>query len=89
MRFVGAVGTAARIAAEFEVPTASVVKHMNPCGVASAATIADAYVRARDADTLSAFGGIVALNRAIDVATAQAIVATKVWTAFAASRKTG
>jgi len=69
---------AARIVAEFEVPAAAVVKHTNPCGVATAATIADAYLRARDADSLSAFGGIVALNRAIDVPTAEGIVSTKI-----------
>jgi phosphoribosylaminoimidazolecarboxamide formyltransferase/IMP cyclohydrolase len=63
---------------EFDVPAAAVIKHTNPCGVAIAATIADAYVRAREADRLSAFGGIVALNRGIDVATAQAITSTNI-----------
>jgi phosphoribosylaminoimidazolecarboxamide formyltransferase/IMP cyclohydrolase len=69
---------AMRLVLEFEGPAAAVVKHTNPCGVAIAETIAEAYVQARDADSLSAFGGIVALNRAIDVATAQAIVTTKI-----------
>jgi phosphoribosylaminoimidazolecarboxamide formyltransferase/IMP cyclohydrolase len=69
---------AARIVLEFEVPAAAVIKHTNPCGVAIGATAADAYVRARDADSLSAFGGIVALNRAIDVSAASAITETKI-----------
>jgi phosphoribosylaminoimidazolecarboxamide formyltransferase / IMP cyclohydrolase len=67
---------AARIALEFEEAAAVVVKHTNPCGVATGTAVADAYVRAREADSLSAFGGIVALNRRIDVATAEAIVST-------------
>jgi phosphoribosylaminoimidazolecarboxamide formyltransferase/IMP cyclohydrolase len=67
---------AARIALEFDEPAAVVIKHTNPCGVATASTLADAYVRAREADALSAFGGIVGLNRPIDVDTARAIVST-------------
>ena len=67
---------AARIALEFTEPAAVVVKHTNPCGAATGASAADAYVRARDSDTLAAFGGIVAVNRAIDVAAAEAIVST-------------
>jgi phosphoribosylaminoimidazolecarboxamide formyltransferase/IMP cyclohydrolase len=67
---------AARIALEFSEPAAVVVKHTNPCGAATGDSIAHAYVRARDADSLAAFGGIVALNRPIDVATADAIVST-------------
>ena len=55
---------ALRIALEFTEPAAVVIKHTNPCGVATGATIAEAYVRAREADPLSAFGGIVGLNRA-------------------------
>jgi phosphoribosylaminoimidazolecarboxamide formyltransferase/IMP cyclohydrolase len=68
--------TAARIAMEFTEPAAVVVKHTNPCGVATGSSAADAYVRARDADNLAAFGGIVALNRTVDVAAAEAIVST-------------
>ena len=48
---------------EFERPAAVVVKHTNPCGVAVAASLAEAYRAAREADAVSAFGGIVALNR--------------------------
>jgi phosphoribosylaminoimidazolecarboxamide formyltransferase/IMP cyclohydrolase len=67
---------AARIVLEFDEPAAVVIKHTNPCGAATGSTAADAYVRARDADALAAFGGIVGLNRAIDTATAQAITST-------------
>ena len=67
---------AARLSIEFQEPAAVVVKHMNPCGVATAATLHDAYVAARDVDPLSAFGGIVGLNRPIDRDTATAITAT-------------
>jgi phosphoribosylaminoimidazolecarboxamide formyltransferase/IMP cyclohydrolase len=67
---------AARIALEFSEPAAVVVKHTNPCGAATGASIAEAYLKARDADSLSAFGGIVAVNRPIDAAAAEAIVST-------------
>jgi phosphoribosylaminoimidazolecarboxamide formyltransferase/IMP cyclohydrolase len=67
---------AARIVREFDEPAAAVIKHTNPCGAASAAGIADAYVAARDADALSAFGGIVGLNRPIDLATARELAST-------------
>jgi len=67
---------AARIVLEFDEPAAAVIKHTNPCGAATGSTAAEAYVRARDADALAAFGGIVGLNRPVDVATAQAIVTT-------------
>ena len=67
---------AARIVLEFTEPAASVIKHTNPCGVATGADAADAYVRAREADPLSAFGGIIGLNRTLDAATAEAIVTT-------------
>ena len=67
---------AARIALEFREAAAVVIKHTNPCGVATGDTVAEAYVRARDADALSAFGGIVGLNRAIDPDTARALTST-------------
>jgi phosphoribosylaminoimidazolecarboxamide formyltransferase/IMP cyclohydrolase len=67
---------AARIALEFTEPAGVVIKHTNPCGVATGATAADAYVRARDADPLSAFGGIVAVNRPLDEETARALTST-------------
>ncbi len=62
---------------EFEEgPAAVVVKHTNPCGVARASTLEEAYRIAREADAQSAFGGIVALNREVDIATANAIAET-------------
>src|SRR5436305_7271153 len=54
-------------------PTCVIVKHANPCGVASAATLAEAYEAAFACDSVSAFGGIIALNRTLDAATAKAI----------------
>ena len=68
--------SALRIVLEFPEPAATVIKHTNPCGTATGATISEAYVRAREADPLSAFGGIVGLNRAIDAETAKAITST-------------
>ena len=61
---------------EFDEPAAVVVKHTNPCGVARAPTLEQAYRLAREADSQSAFGGIVALNREVDEATAEAIAET-------------
>ena len=69
---------AARMVLEFDEPAAVVVKHTNPCGAAVGHTPAEAYVRAREADPLSAFGGIVAVNRAIDLAAAEAIASTRI-----------
>jgi len=68
---------AARIVLEFDEPAAAVIKHTNPCGAATGSTAADAYVRAREADPLSAFGGIVAINRPLDAAVAAALVSTR------------
>jgi len=69
---------AARIVLEFDEPAAAVVKHTNPCGAAIGDSPADAYVRARDTDAMAAFGGIVALNRTVDVAAAEAIASTRI-----------
>ena len=63
---------AARLMLEFEEPAAVVVKHMNPCGVATATSLSEAYVTAREVDPLSAFGGIVGVNRPVDRDTATA-----------------
>lgn len=57
-------------------PAAVIVKHTNPCGVAEGKTLVEAYERALAADSVSAFGGIVALNRPLDVATAEALTRT-------------
>ena len=66
---------ALELVAEFRdgPPTVVIVKHANPCGVASGDTLLDAYRAAFACDSVSAFGGIVALNRPLDGATAQAI----------------
>jgi phosphoribosylaminoimidazolecarboxamide formyltransferase/IMP cyclohydrolase len=57
----------------FEEPACVVVKHANPCGVAIAATIEEAYTRAHECDPVSAFGGIVALNQRVTAAVAAAL----------------
>ena len=67
---------AARIVLEFSEPSAAVIKHTNPCGAAIGSSAVEAYVRARDADPIAAFGGIVGLNRAIDLEAAHAITST-------------
>jgi phosphoribosylaminoimidazolecarboxamide formyltransferase/IMP cyclohydrolase len=59
--------------AEFERPAIVVVKHANPCGAAEAPTLAEAWERALRCDPVSAFGGIVAANRALDRATAERV----------------
>nr|WP_236823270.1 bifunctional phosphoribosylaminoimidazolecarboxamide formyltransferase/IMP cyclohydrolase [Bhargavaea massiliensis] len=59
------------IVREFSEPAAVAVKHMNPCGVGTAATLSDAFKAAYEADPVSIFGGIIALNREIDAATAE------------------
>ncbi|WP_010248319.1 bifunctional phosphoribosylaminoimidazolecarboxamide formyltransferase/IMP cyclohydrolase [Acetivibrio cellulolyticus] len=58
---------------EFDEPSVVAVKHANPCGVASADNIYDAYVKTYEADPVSIFGGIIAANREIDEKTAQEI----------------
>ena len=64
------------IATDYEAPTVAIVKHTNPCGLASHDDLTEAYRRAFDGDPVSAFGGIVALNRPLDLATAQEIAKT-------------
>ena len=59
-----------------DTPTAAIIKHTNPCGVATGSTLVEAYDRAFAADATSAFGGIVALNRSLDVSTATALSKT-------------
>jgi phosphoribosylaminoimidazolecarboxamide formyltransferase/IMP cyclohydrolase len=61
---------------DFEQPAVVIVKHASPCGVATAQSVEQAYYAAREADPKSAFGGIVALNRPVDVATANRISET-------------
>ena len=60
-------------ASDFEGPAVAVIKHMNPCGLASHEDLTEAYKRALAGDPVSAFGGIVACNRKIDLATAEEV----------------
>lgn len=66
--------SALNLAREFTSPAAVVVKHNNPCGAATAGTLAEAFHRAWDGDPLSAFGGIIAFNQPVDAATAEAML---------------
>jgi phosphoribosylaminoimidazolecarboxamide formyltransferase / IMP cyclohydrolase len=66
--------TALECVRQFDTAGCVIVKHANPCGAARAATIAEAYAHAYRTDPTSAFGGVIAFNRELDAATAQAIV---------------
>lgn len=68
--------SAVLLAAEFNEPVCVIVKHNNPCGVAIADSLYDAYKKAFECDPVSAFGGIVAFNRALDEKTAEEIIST-------------
>ncbi|MEO5331757.1 MAG: bifunctional phosphoribosylaminoimidazolecarboxamide formyltransferase/IMP cyclohydrolase [Magnetococcus sp. YQC-5] len=61
---------------EFMEPTIAIIKHTNPCGVASDPDLTTAYLRARDTDPVSAFGGVIACNRQVDDRLAKEITAT-------------
>jgi phosphoribosylaminoimidazolecarboxamide formyltransferase/IMP cyclohydrolase len=68
---------ARRLIAEFtDTPAAAILKHTNPCGVALGTTLYEAYQKAFQADSVSAFGGIVALNQPIDASTATELTKT-------------
>lgn len=58
------------LVAEFDEPTVVIVKHANPCGAASGVNLLDAYTKALASDPVSAFGGIVAVNKPLDAETA-------------------
>jgi len=58
---------------EFDEPAAIIMKHTNPCGAATGATILDAYVKALACDPVSAFGGVIGINREVDAAAAEEI----------------
>ena len=66
--------TALECVRQFDVPACVIVKHANPCGVALASTITEAYDQAYRTDPTSAFGGIIAFNRELDASTARAIL---------------
>ena len=59
------------LAQEFEETVCTIIKHTNPCGTATAAKLADAYKKALECDPVSAFGGVIGVNRVIDAATAE------------------
>ena len=61
------------LVAEFDTPALAIIKHANPCGVALGDTLADAYAKALKCDPVSAFGGIIAVNRVMDAAAAEAM----------------
>jgi phosphoribosylaminoimidazolecarboxamide formyltransferase/IMP cyclohydrolase len=61
------------LAQEFEEPVCAIIKHTNPCGTATGATLAEAYQRALECDPVSAFGGVIGVNRALDRETASAM----------------
>ncbi len=65
------INSAFELVREFIEPAAVIVKHNNPCGCAVAAQLTDAYLKALEGDPVSAFGGIIALNRVVDAPTAQ------------------
>ncbi|HXM55448.1 MAG TPA: bifunctional phosphoribosylaminoimidazolecarboxamide formyltransferase/IMP cyclohydrolase [Candidatus Dormibacteraeota bacterium] len=65
------------LVAEFARPAVAIIKHTNPCGLALADDLATAYQRAYESDPQSAFGGVVAVNRLLDVPTAERIIAVK------------
>ncbi|HSS93191.1 MAG TPA: bifunctional phosphoribosylaminoimidazolecarboxamide formyltransferase/IMP cyclohydrolase [Candidatus Dormibacteraeota bacterium] len=62
------------LVSDYEQPAAAIIKHMNPCGLAVAGDIATAYRLAYECDPVSAFGGVVAVNRPLDRSTAELIV---------------
>ena len=59
------------LAQEFEEPVVAIIKHTNPCGTATGKTLAEAYKRALECDPVSAFGGVIGVNRPIDAAAAE------------------
>jgi phosphoribosylaminoimidazolecarboxamide formyltransferase/IMP cyclohydrolase len=62
-----------QISSDFKTPTVCIVKHGNPCGLASVVDLADAFRAALEGDSVSAYGGIIGANRVVDEATARAI----------------
>jgi phosphoribosylaminoimidazolecarboxamide formyltransferase/IMP cyclohydrolase len=67
---------ALELAKEYDETAVAIIKHNNPCGVALGATSVDAYVKARETDPTSAFGGVIAFNRPVDLPTAKEITST-------------
>lgn len=68
------IDSAARLVIEFdETPTVAIIKHTNPCGVGTGASLTEAYERAFATDTVSPFGGIIAVNKTVDIEFANAV----------------
>jgi phosphoribosylaminoimidazolecarboxamide formyltransferase/IMP cyclohydrolase len=67
------LNAALELVREFSSPAAVIIKHTNPCGTACGQTLSEAYAKAYEADPVSAFGGIIGLNRMVDRETAQAV----------------
>jgi phosphoribosylaminoimidazolecarboxamide formyltransferase/IMP cyclohydrolase len=65
-----------QLAAEFSQPAAAIVKHTNPCGCAEQGSLAEAYRKAFECDPLSAYGGVIGFNRAVDEETAREVSKT-------------
>jgi phosphoribosylaminoimidazolecarboxamide formyltransferase/IMP cyclohydrolase len=65
-----------QLIAEFDAPASAIIKHTNPCGCAEGSTLAESYIRAFEADPVSAFGGVLAFNRPLDADTAREISKT-------------
>ena len=59
------------LAQEFDEPVVAIIKHTNPCGTATGKTLAEAYKRALECDPVSAFGGVIGVNRPVDLAAAE------------------
>ena len=68
--------SALELAKEYDETAVAIIKHNNPCGVALGTTPVEAYVKARETDPISAFGGVIAFNRPVDLAAAKEITST-------------
>ena len=68
--------SALELVKEYDETAVAIIKHNNPCGVALGATPVEAYVKARETDPISAFGGVIAFNRPVDLAAAKEITST-------------
>jgi phosphoribosylaminoimidazolecarboxamide formyltransferase/IMP cyclohydrolase len=68
--------SALELAKEYDEIAVAIIKHNNPCGVALGTTPVEAYVKARETDPISAFGGVIAFNRPVDLAAAKEITST-------------
>src|ERR1700722_5581044 len=61
------------LVSEFDEPAVVIIKHTNPCGASTGATVVEAYLRALESDPVSAFGGVIGINREVDAAAAEEI----------------